>query len=204
MDDIQYLEKPEWISWDAVLECIKKSHKVNTAKGFHMINQDLCGADMEKKLRDGHCFIALVNNKIVGTGSVRFVKSKRWWAYKKKIAINCLDAILPEYQGTDVYLGIREIRQKCINDCGIGMIQLNTAIQNKVVQRIAIKRGAKYVMFTASGKGADYYSVIMVKWLHGCPYPDWFVKFMFNLSKVVVKTIWKPGYKFRFGLNSRK
>ena len=70
------------------------------------------------------------------------------------------------------------------------MICFNTSEQNKIVQKINLKRGAKYVQF-AKAKRSKYYSVVMARWLHGCPYPDWFCNFMFKLSKIVVKMTWK-------------
>ena len=198
MDNIQYLEKPEWVSWDSVLECIRKSHKVNDKRGFHMLNQEMTVDELQNKLQDGLCFVALEGDKVIGTGSTIIKKGNRWWSRGRRVAYNCLDAILPDYQGTDVYFGLREIRSQYLKKAGVDIIQFNTAEHNKVVQKIALKRGAKYVMYSATGKGANYYSVIMANWLNGCPFSDRFCNFMFKLSKFVVKAIWKPGYKLRF------
>lgn len=201
MNRIQYLEKPDWIKWDSILECIRESHKVNDKKGFHMTNQELTVDELQKKLRNAHCFIALDGDRVVGTGSTIIRDGNRWWSKGKKVAYNCLDAVLEEYQGTDVYFGLRDIRSQLIKEAKVDIIQFNTAEQNKVVQKIALKRGAKYVMFSATGKGADYYSVIMARWINGCPYSDRYCYFMFKLSKYLIKAIWKPGYKFRFWFN---
>lgn len=198
MDKIQYIEKPDWITWESVLECINNSHKVNNKRGFHMANQDVTVNDLKRKLQKGHCFVALYGNRVVGTGSTIIIKGNRWWSRGKIVAFNCLDAILEEYQGTDVYFGLREVRSKFLMESKVDIIQFNTSEHNKVVQKIALKRGAKYVMYSASGKGADYYSVIMAKWLNGCPYSDWYCNFMFKLSKFIIKALWKPGYKFRY------
>lgn len=192
------MEKPDWVSWEEIHDCLVKSHVVNEKKGFHMTNQDMGAADLQKVLQKGHCFVAIDGDKVVGTGSTIIKEGNRWWSKGKKVAYNCLDAILKDYQGTDVYFGLREVRSRFLKEVGVDIIQFNTAEKNKVVQKIALKRGAKYVMFSATGKGADYYSVIMAKWINGCPYSDWFCKIMFNMSKYVVKAIWKPGYKLRF------
>ena len=198
MDSIQYIEKPNWVSWNSVLECIRKSHKVNDKRGFHMLNQEMTVDELQKKLQDGLCFVALEGDKVVGTGSTIIKKGNRWWSRGRRVAYNCLDAILPEYQGTDVYFGLREIRSQYLKKAGVDIIQFNTAEHNKVVQKIALRRGAKYVMYSATGKGANYYSVIMANWLDGCPFSDRFCNFMFKLSKFIVRVIWKPGYKLRF------
>lgn len=197
MSEIKYMVKPDWISWDAIHECLLQSHKVNEKRGFHMLNQDWTGEELQKQMQRGCCFVALEGDKIVGTGSTIIKKGNRWWSKGKKIAYNCFDGVLPDYQGTDVYLELKEIRSRYIKEAGVDIIQFNTAEDNKVVQKIALKRGAKYVKYSATGKGANYYSVIMAQWVNGCPYSDWHCNFMFKLSKFVIKTIWKPGYKLR-------
>lgn len=201
MDQIKFLEKPDWVTWESILDCIKKSHKKNEKRGFHMTNQDMTGDALRQKLQKGHCFVAIEGNKVVGTCSTIIKDGNRWWSKGEKVAYTCLDAILPEYQGTDVYFGLRALRSQFIKDSGVDIIQFNTAEQNKVVQKTALKRGAKYVQYSATGKGANYYSVIMAEWTNGCPFSDKYCNFRYKLSKLIIKAIWKPGYKFRFWFN---
>lgn len=202
MSEIQYMIKPDWISWDEVQECQRKAHEAtNNGKGIHMTVQDISGDDLRQYIEEngnGYCFIALDGRKVVGLCGLKLFVGTRWWSWKKKVAYNCIDGILPEYQGSEVYFGLNEIRMKYIMESGAELIQSNTAENNKRVRKIAKMRNGKIVQFSATGRGADYYSVIIVKWLNGCPFSDRFINFMFNLSKIVVKTIWKPGYKVRF------
>lgn len=198
MSNIQYMVKPDWISWDSIHECITKAHKVNTDKGLHMINQDLKGENLASKFKNGYCFVALDEKKVIGVFGLRFFKGKRWWSWNKKVAYNCMDGILPEYQGSDVYFGLNELRLEYIKKSSADIIQSITAENNTRILKISKVKKFKIVFFSPTCKGADYYSVVMVKWLHGCPYSDKFINFMFNMSKIIVKTIWKPGYKLRF------
>ena len=191
MEEIKYMEKPEWVSWEDIADCLHKAHIANQNRGFVMPGLNISADIFRKQIRDGHCFVALDGDKVVGTNSVIYKKYKRKWWAKGVVAYNGFDAILPEYQGTDIYFGLRDIRRKHISDSGVEIICFNTSEHNKVIQRIALKSGAKYVQF-ARAKNSAYYSVIMAKWLHGCPYPDWFCNFMFKLSKIIVKTFWKP------------
>lgn len=201
MNNIQYVEKPDWVSWDAIHECLVQSHKVNAQKGLHMMNQDLSGEELKKKFVNGHCFVALEGEKVIGVFGLRLFVGKKimtWWSWRKKVAYNYMDGILPEYQGTDVYYGLNDLRTDFIKKSGADIIQSITAENNWRIRKISKVKKFKTVFFSPTAKGADYYSVIMVKWLHGCPYSDKFINFMFNLSKIVVKSIWKPGYKLRF------
>ncbi len=201
MGDIKFVEKPDYVSWEEVVNCIREAHQKNKKRGFEMLNTKLSANELAEKLKDGFCFVALDGDRVVGTVSLRFLKSKTHWWTRKKVAYTCYDGILPEYRGTDVFFGLDNLRNKYIHDSGIRIRQCNTAEQNKTVIKLCKKGGYKLVQYSATGKGAEYYSVIMVLWEDGCPYSDWFVNFMFKVSKVFIKTIWKPGYKKRFWFN---
>ena len=196
-EEIVYMEKPEWVSWEQIRECIYKGHESNRKHGVVMINTMKSADDIKKHIGDGHCFVALKDKEVVGTFSLKFKHSKRWWA-KDTVAYPCLDAIIPEYKGSDVYFELDRLRMKCIKDSGVRIIQSNTSEDNTLIRKIAKKKGFKTVMYTKSGKGADYYSMIFVKWLDGCPFSDRYINFMFNLSKIFVKTVYRPDGSYRF------
>lgn len=198
MDEIKFMEKPEWVSWEDVSECIYRSHQTNKSHGFEMVNANITADELKSDLKEGHCFVALEGNRVVGTASIKFFKNKRKWWTKDMVAYYCYDAILPEYRGTDVFFGLNEIRRLCFKQSGVRIHQFHTAEYNKTVLKINEKGGFKKVQYAPTGKGAKYYSVTMVKWMDGCPYSDWFINLMFNLSKFVAKTFWTPGYKLRF------
>lgn len=201
MSEIKYMEKPDWVSWDSIRECLNTAHQTNKKKGFEMVDATISTEGVIEKLKDCHCFIALCGDKVVGTSCLKFMKRRRWYV-NDTIVYYLGDAILPEYQGTDVYFGLVKIKNDFLKDSGVRIHQFNTNEHNKTVIRINQKYGGfKLVQFTPSQKGVNYYSVTMVKWDDGCPFPDWFIKFMFNLSKIVTKTLWKPGYRWRFWFN---
>ena len=201
MSEIKYMIKPEWISWDSVQECQRRAHETNNVKGFHMTVQDITGDQLRKQLGDGLCFIALDDDKVVGVFGLKFFKGRNWWSWGKKVAYNCMDGILPEYQGSDVYFGLQDLRMDYINKSDAQIIQSNTSEKNKLILKIAKKKGFKQVRYSATGKGANYYSIIMAKWINGCPYSDKFCNFMFYVSRIVIRTIWKPGYRLRLPFN---
>lgn len=200
MSDIQFMEKPDWVSWEAICECFRAANTVNDKKGFHMTYSDLTPDELEKSIKDGdgHCFVALVDKKVVGTVSLMFWKHQwyHWWT-RQTVAYSTYESILPEYRGTDVFMGLEYLLDKYIRDSGVRIRQCNTAEQNKTVIKLCQRAGYKFVQYSATGNNANYYSIIMVLWEDGCPYSDRFCNFMFKLSKIIIKTIWKPGYKLR-------
>ena len=111
MSEIQYMEKPDWVPWKDVCDCIHDANIVNDKRGFHMPFADITPEEIEKELENGKCFIALRDGKVIGTGSYRIRNLRKWYAWGKAVYY-CLDGIRPEYQGTDVYFGIAELRDR--------------------------------------------------------------------------------------------
>lgn len=197
MSDIQFMEKPDWVSWQQVCDCIKEANTVNNKKGFHMLFANITPEEIKKESEDGHCFVAIHNGKVVGTTSFR-VRNLRKWYVVGKVIYHGLEGILPEYRGTDVYFGLTQLKEKSVQETGIRVYQFHTAEHNKTVIKINKIYGFKLVLFRPTGHGADYYSVTMVKWEDGCPWPDWFLNFMFKASRLFFKTFFTPGFKFKF------
>ena len=203
MDDIQYMEKPEWVSWESIASCIREAHKINEKRGFIMPAMYITGDHLQKDVGKGHCLIALCGDKVVGTKTITYRKYKMthplgWLSKGQTVIYTGLEAVQRDFQGTDVYLELHSLANKIIKESGNQIIASFTAEDNKVVQKLAIKKGAKLVWFSPTKKDAACYSVYMFRWLNGCPYPDWLINVMFKTSKLIVKTIWKPGYKLRF------
>lgn len=196
MGDIEYLLKPEWISWDSIHECIVKAHETNRNGNLNMQNSTMSVQELENYLSGAYCFVAIKDNIVIGTNSLKVVKSKHWWA-NGDVGYECLTAIDPKYRNTGAYFGLRKIRTEFAKKLGVKILQFDTSEDNKNVQLIDLKFGFRYVNYFSSPK-TWYYSVVMVKWLDECPYSDWYCNFRFLLSKYVVRLIWKRGHIVRF------
>lgn len=71
----------------------------------------------------------------------------QWWARGKDVSSHCLDAIVPEYKGTDVYLGLQKIWRQYDFDHGLRIIEFSTHENNKLVIKLNLKSGAKFVRY---------------------------------------------------------
>ena len=116
------MEKPEWVSWESIHECLNAGHEYNRKRGVYMVSATKTPDDLKEYLKEGKCFVAIDDGKVVGTVSLRLVKCKQWWAKGKTVAISCLDAIIPGYKGTDVFFELNEIRNQSRKDPGIRII----------------------------------------------------------------------------------
>lgn len=199
MEQIRVMEKPDWISWDEVQQCIHDAQLTNKKKGFDMSFGHKTGDELRKSVgENGYCFVVLnESNKVIATMSLRVSNIRFWW-YKGEAGFHCCEAVLPDYRGTDAYFDMHAAIKRKERELGIKLLWFTTAERNKVVLRTAIKTGCKMVRY-ASFSGCDYYSVIFAKWLdEGCPYSDATIKFMYYLSKIAVKILYKPGHIKRF------
>ena len=197
MNEIVAVRKPDWVSWDTIHEVLVDAHRVNKKRGFEMINSHLTGEQIQKKVGDGVCVVALDGDLVVATQSVAISKGDRWYSKGKKVAHYCMTGILKRYQGC----GIKEMLDKACDEfvCEVSpdIVQANTAEGNVVVRKGAKAMGMMDVCYEVFPQ-TDYYSVFFASWYRGCPYPLWYCRFRCWLSKVYIKTRFKPGRIERF------
>ena len=196
MEEIQYMLKPDWVTWQDIKDCMIKAHEPLRKKGVMMQNQTMTVEEFEKEYENASCFVALKGKEVVGTSSYKVRKVKMWW-HKGEVVYTFGDAIIPEFRGTDIYIELQRIRYDHIKKTGIRILMSNTEENNNLAMKLNKRRGAKQVKFYASPK-TWYYSVVMARWLDGCPFSDRYCVFQYKLSRFLVKTIWKPGRIVRF------
>lgn len=191
MNEIRYMEKPDWVSWDDVRKCLNAAHKTNKKNGFEMRNSTISTEDLVEMMKGAHCFVALVEDKVVGVTCYRIEKKNKWYV-RGTVIYHFGEGILPEYRGTDVFFELTGLKTIAVKKTGIKIQYFLTSEHNKTIIKINKKYGFKLVQFQPTKKkDANYYQVTMVKWDDGCPFPEWFLKIMFSLSKIVSKMFFK-------------
>lgn len=198
LDEIKIVDKPDWISWDDIHEVIWKSHSVNRIKGVYMKNAEISGGIIQDKIEknSGKMYIALVNKNLIGTAAV-YIKNVSLWCWQGKCAYCCFASVLPEYRGYGIYKLLSSMREKEVRAMGFNCMIFNTHEHNKRIIDVNIKNGYKLVDISISNK---YYSVVMMKWLDGCPYSDWYINLQFFIRKCYKKLRFKPERIKRFGI----
>lgn len=192
MEEIRTMPKPDWISWDDIHELLMAAHKKNIAKGMAMKIPQLSGEELKQKIGEkGRCFVALANEKLVGTTSVSFYQGKSWYDKDKLVAHSMLSAVLPKYQGIGITDDLNVLRDAYIREMGVDLIQGDTAEDNLVVRKNAKRNGFHEVEYHAYQ--SNHYSVLFVKWLNGCPFSEKYISRRCKISKFLVKTQYKPG-----------
>ncbi len=200
MDELKVMPKPDYVSWEDVSELLKKANKVNEKKGFSMSDLNLPPEKLELQVAGGGlCVVALIGEKLVGVTSCNLQERTWWFNKKKKCARKFMTGILKSYQGCGILYEMDKVLDDYIRSCGCDMIVASTAEGNQSVRMNSKLGGYKELAYESFGT-TSYYSVIFAKWFDGCPYPDWYIRLRFSLSRLYVKTRFKEGRIERFAV----
>lgn len=200
MNDLKIMPKPDYVSWEDISELLQEANKVNERKGFSMSDLKLPPDGLKQQVEgEGLCVVALVDDKLVGVSACNLGVMVRWFNKRKKCARKFMTGILKSYQGCGILYEMDKVLDDYIRSCGCDMIVASTAEDNKSVRKNSKLGGCKEVAYE-SFRSANYYSVIFAKWFDGCPYPDWYIRLRFSLSRLYVKTRFKEGRIERFAV----
>lgn len=181
--NIQVVEKPDWVTWDDVKQCLFEAHAENRAKGINMAHYQWPAEKIKESLGEkGVVLVALDGKRLVGTAAIGDKIGKTWYT-RGAYAYICFDAVVPEYSGKGIFKLLDSKREQMAIDLGYKTLVFDTHSKNVHRQRIALKNGFRLVrFFRAASK--DHYSVVMAKWLDGCPYSSIYCWIKFQVSKL--------------------
>lgn len=196
MEEIRIQEKPDWVEWNDIHDILFNAHKANRDRGIFMRTSVLTGEELKKRLGDGICLVAFVGGKLAGTASIKFIQRNRWYAHEV-IGDLMLIGILPEYKGLGIYKRLYTSLEDIAKQNKLNILELDTNENNITMQKISLGWGFKYVSMFASPY-VKHYSVVMAKWLNGCPYSDLYLKIRYAVFCMKFKLRIRPGNIRRF------
>ena len=89
---IQIIEKPDWVSWDDIKQCLFEAHSVNRAKGINMDHYQWPTEKIKESLgENGFMLVALDGDKVVGTAGIGEKFGNKWYS-KGRYAYMCFAA----------------------------------------------------------------------------------------------------------------
>ena len=198
---ISIVEKPDWVSWDEIHSVLWKAHARNREKGIIMSYPSLTGEEIKRRVeKNGKMFIALDGQNVVGTLALKIKKGHKWYN-KGTYGYLCFGAVLPDYSGKGIYRSMYKVAESTALNMGISVITRDTNEHNARMLKISKQEGYHFVEYKAY---KDHFNIVRAKWLDGCPYPSWYIKLKFHLSKFIQKTRYKmvpeKGRVKRFGI----
>lgn len=198
---IQIVKKPDWVSWDEIHLVLFKAHASNREHGINMRKPSLPGDQIASEIgNDGIMFVALDDQNVVGTLAIIKMTGKKWYC-SGEYGYLCFGAVLPEYGGKGVYRSLYHDVEETAKQLGLSVLTRDTNEKNARMLKITKKEGYHFVDY----KGCrDHYNIVRAKWLVSCPFPTWYIRVRFLLSKLYMKARFKidpnKGKVKRFGI----
>lgn len=192
MTEIIIGKKSEEVTYEQLAELIKHAHITNEQKGLIYSTQKLTATQIYDKINrfNGTCFVATINEKLVGTASI-CIRKLNYWYYSGNVAVIHLVGVDPDYRGLNI---ASNLFSECINwssEKEIDIIVSDTAEENEVMRKLYTKFGFLLTDFCFYPEN-NFNSVVYVKWLSGCPYDDDFRNNMYRKKRNEI--IRKQGY----------
>lgn len=182
-NSIQIVEKPDWVSWEAIKECLEHAHEANRSKGINVLHFKWQADELKEALgEDGVMFVALDGQKVVGTAAI-IVKEGHTWYTPGRYGYLGFSCVLPDYNGMGIYKQLTLKREEFAREKGLAALCLFTHENNTRVQQIALKNGYQYVRYFLMSN-REHFDVVMVRWLDGCPFSEAYCRRRFKMSKI--------------------
>ena len=138
---IQIVEKPDWVSWDEIHEVLWNAHEQNRKKGVIMSYPSLSGEELKDMIGNhGKMFLALEDNKVVGTLAL-IVKSGKKWYNTGVYGYLCLGAVLPEYSGKGIYRSLYQVAETSAKQMKLSVLTRDTNENNARMLKITKQEG---------------------------------------------------------------
>ena len=199
--NIQIIEKPNSVSWVEIHNVLWKAHAQNREKGVIMSYPSLTGDEIKRRVENnGKMFIALDGENVIVTLALIIKKGKKWYN-KGTYGYLCFGAVLPDYSGKGIYRSLYKVAETTALNQELSVITRDTNEANARMLKISKQEGYHFVECKAY---KDHFNIVRAKWLKGCPYPTWYIKVRFVLSKIYVKARFRmdpqKGKVKRFGI----
>ncbi len=160
-NSLQIIEKPDWISWEEIKQCLVDSHKINRERGVFMSHYMWSPEKIKSFIGNGVVFVAIHNKRLIGTAALKNKNSKAWYV-KGTGGYLCFDSVLPEFSGRGIFNMLDSAREERAKQMGFSVVFFDTHSKNIRRQAIAKRTGYKYVDFFRAATN-DHYSVVMAK-----------------------------------------
>ncbi len=197
MAEIIIVEKPENISYGQIKELLRKAHQINYDRGIIFKTMTLSAEELEERIRqkNGKTFVALDGDTLVGTASCYPLQSIHWCHHGLMMKLMFV-GVLPEYKGQHIYARLLGAVEQETLARGLEVVSFDTAEKNVEMQRASKKAGFVHVAYYVPE--SNHYSVIMMKWLNGCPHSSLKCRSKFIKQKIKKRWKYKPGKVPRF------
>ena len=187
MEKVKIIEKPDWISWEEIRQCLIDSHAENRAKGINMTHYQWPAEKIKSFIGDDSVvLVALDDSKLVGVLALNTIEKKKWYVTGKCGYVG-FGAVLHEYNGQGIFRKLYDTIEEKARKNGYDVLIRDTNEKNKRMLKISKKEGYRFVDYIVV---RDHNSIMRAKWLNESPFSITYCKRKFLLSKYKAKLMW--------------
>lgn len=181
MEGITVTVRPETVSWETVSQVLREAHRENVRQGIRMTYPNLPPQELWAitEGRGGTLYLASDGDRVVGTAAVVRI-DKAIWCGDGAYAYCFLDAVVPDYAGKGVFRQLAAAQERWARAAGISRLLLDTNERNRPMLRLCRKNGWRAVDYRIHH---GYSSVMLVRWLDGCPYSPLYCRYKYLWMK---------------------
>ena len=202
MKEVVITKKTDDITFEMIQTILTKAHASNKEKGLLYATASQTVDKLKSKIGENDtCFVALVDGQLAATVTVSF-RGLNYWYHNGNVAIIKLLGVDPEFKGMHISSKLIEACLAEAEKRGEKIVVADSAEHNEILKNLVLGYGfltTDYGLYAAN----NFYTNVYVKWLDGCPYSNIYRKFRYNLKRLYIRTIYKPGKIKRFSFHSK-
>jgi GNAT superfamily N-acetyltransferase len=186
INEIKIIPKPDYITWEEITDLLHLAFAEKKEKGMNYLATYQDAETTKRRVGNGVCWVALLNEKVIGTETIEIFypdrKNRRW--HNEGTYAYCSQAAVHPYFKR-IGLGSR-IQKEIIFYCfknNIDEILGHTSIRARDIQKWWKKFGAQKVELISSA-ATNYYAVRMRIPIKGKKYNNYYVAIRYYISVI--------------------
>jgi len=186
IDEIKIIPKPDYITWEQITELLHLAFAEKKEKGMSYLATHQDAETTKKRVGDGVCLVALIDDKLVGTASFQIKTpdkfNKRWhneklYAYASQLAVHS------DFKGMGLGNKLQSERIRLCAENNVDELLGHTSIYAKEILSWWKRQGAQYVEFISSA-ATNYYAIRFRIPIKGKRYNNIYVAFRYYVSYI--------------------
>lgn len=182
---LEIILKPDSVTWEDITDLLHHAFAEHKAEGLHYSACDQSVEVTRQRAENSICLVALLDEKLVGTGLVSFEKR-----HGKTVGYLSQLGILPKVKGRGIGT---KIKITCMEICcqkGVDAIYCNTSAKAESVIRFYTQKGWQKVRLL-SFENTNYYSIEFRCPIRGRVYSRAEASVRFFLSSLFCRCLWR-------------
>lgn len=197
MPELKIILKPDSITIEELTTFIHSCYSIRKEKNLNYLGVHQSVEQTKKRLEGAKCYVALLDDKLIGTSTFRIIREKggKWYEGNSRILSYQL-ATDSRYAMLGLTDKFRKVREECAKNENIDVIIGDTA-DNENTQKLLsyIQKCGYRLVDYVSWENTNYYSVVYCKNICGAEFSDEYCKTQYEKAKKKCRLNYTPDGK---------